>query len=231
MDQSLSEGAIGSKELELLLIAINDVPNEDQAALASRLKLLARLGVPDAERVGTGRRAQFDLVSVFQVAIAVEMIQMSLSTEKAARLLTYAWPRGLSNILPTIGRVHRSRTVGDSSSYPAVITLSLERFDGLTKTDDPRLVDETRRRQSPNRKFTPIVGYGPLRRAIGPGGYFDLTDPMKSKRIGVINASSLAERIGAHLESTNVMSHAQLHTWCYQYPYIDPYTEVLGSDA
>ncbi|OYQ29363.1 hypothetical protein CHU93_07635 [Sandarakinorhabdus cyanobacteriorum] len=230
MDQSLSEVAIGSKELEQLLIAINDVPEEDQAALTSRLKLLARLGVPDAQRVGTGRKARFDLISVFQVAIAVEMIQMSLSTEKAARLLTYAWPRGLSNILSTIGRAHRGQLTGESI-YPAVITLSLERFDGLTKSDDPKAVEEERRRQSPNGRFTPIVGYGPLRRATSAEGYFDLTDPMKAKRISVINASSLAHRIGVYLERTKVMTLAELHAWCLACPYQRPNPAMHDRDG
>lgn len=230
MDQSSSLPAVGSKELEQLLIAINEVPEEDQAALTSRLKLLARLGVPEAEGVGTGRRAAYDLVNIFKVAIAIEMIQMSLSTEKAARLLTYAWPLGLSNILSTIGRAYRSRLAGEGE-YPAVITLSLERFDGLTKSDDPKAVDDERRRRSPDHRFTPIVGYGPFRRAIGPKGYFDLNDPMKSKRIVVINASSLAERIGRYLEASNVMSNGQLHSWCMAYPYVRPYTDVLSAEG
>lgn len=230
MDQSLSGIAINSKELEQLLVVVNDVPERDQAALASRLKLLARLGVPDGGRVGTGRRALYDLVSVFQVAIAIEMIQMSLSTEKAARLLTYAWPRGLSNILPTIGRVHRNVAVGEND-YPAVITLSLEGFDGLAKSDDPKSVDDERRRQSPDHRFTPIVGYGPLRRAIGPTGFFDISNPMKAKRIVVINASSLAERIGRHLEATSSVTLMQLYAWCGRYPYVRPYTDVLASQA
>jgi hypothetical protein len=113
------------------------------------------------------------------------------------------------------------------SGYPAVITLSLEGFDGLTKTDDPKMVDDARRRQSLGHRFTPIVGYGPFRRAIGRTGYFDLTDPVKSKRIVVINASSLAERIGRHLEAASVLSLSDLLKWCAGYPYVRPYTELL----
>ncbi len=228
MDQSLTGFWIGSKELEQLLITINEVPDEDQPALTSRLKLLARLGVPHGDRVGTGRRAQYDLVNVFQVAIAIEMIQLSVSTEKAARLLTYAWPLGLSNIIPTIGRLRHGRD-SEESDYPAVITLSLERFDGLTKADDPKVVDDERRAQSLDRRFTPIVGYGPFLRAIGRSGYFDLSAPMKSKRIALINASGLAERIGLHLDAAGLLMLEDLYRWCRRFPYVRPYADILDA--
>lgn len=206
MNLSSEAPTLSFGQFEGVLAAINDVGPFDRSALTARLRLLARLGVPDMPRVGTGRRAAYDLKAVFQTAIALELVQLSISTEAAAKLVLHAWDTSLR------GLMRASVTPGD----PWVVLVNLEGFDGLSKNLDPAAV-EANRAAGPDGKPNPLLDLDTFRRAFNQGRY-SVNDHGRFKRIAIVNVSGLGSRLMHALDEANLVARDAFIGWSLAQP-------------
>jgi hypothetical protein len=202
MNLSSNSPTLSFGQFEGVLAAISGVGPFDRSALTARLRLLARLGVPDLPRVGTGRRAAYDLKAVFQTALALELVQLSISTEAAARLVLHAWDTSL------YGLIRSSVTPGD----PWIILVNLEGFDGLSKNVDPAEVEAKRAAMSDGAPI-PLLDLDTFRRAFGQGRY-SVNDYERFKRIAIVNVSGLGSRLMYALDEANLVSRETFLAWC-----------------
>ena len=65
-------------DVERVLARLNRIADDKRTAFKARLKHLQRLGFPAGANTGTGKRAVYDADMLFQLVLAVELIQCGL---------------------------------------------------------------------------------------------------------------------------------------------------------
>jgi len=78
----------GFSEVEAAIAVLHDVPAERRSAFSHRLKHLQRLGFPKGINTGRGKAATYLPEHVFQMAVAVELLQFGFTPDPAARTVT-----------------------------------------------------------------------------------------------------------------------------------------------
>jgi hypothetical protein len=78
-------------DVEGVLARLNRIADEKRTAFRARLKHLQRLGFPAGANTGTGKRAVYDADMLFQLVMAVELIQCGLPPKLIVSVLTHNW--------------------------------------------------------------------------------------------------------------------------------------------
>ncbi|MBB6190561.1 hypothetical protein FHS51_000774 [Sphingobium wenxiniae] len=78
-------------ELIKLLAAMNGIADESEGAFKARLRHFQRLGFPRGSNTGKGRRAEYDLDMVMQLALAIEFMQAGVSPQRTVDLISKNW--------------------------------------------------------------------------------------------------------------------------------------------
>lgn len=77
------------KAVESLLADLHDVSPKRLPALRARLKHLKRLGFPAGVNTGRGRPADYNAASVLQLMLALELVEIGLTPERAINLIRH----------------------------------------------------------------------------------------------------------------------------------------------
>ena len=78
-------------DVERVLAKMNRIADDKRTAFKARLKHLQRLGFPVGANTGTGKRAIYDADMLFQLVMAVELIQCGLPPKLIVTVLTDNW--------------------------------------------------------------------------------------------------------------------------------------------
>lgn len=215
MENSISHVWLSLGQVDELLADMNGISDDQRSAFTGRIKMLSRLGVPPAAKVGTGRRAQLDFDGLWQMALAVELIQLSLSTERAANLVLFAWPRGVRDVM-------RMTASWADLLDPIVIILALEGYDGVNRQIELEELERRRMAAAVGQVYTPLAGFGAFSKAFRHDGPYQLSDPERFRRLSIVNASGLATRLAQGLEERGWASQFEFKEWCRAQPPIQP---------
>jgi hypothetical protein len=80
---------LGREQLQALMMRLHRVPAEKRIAMLGRLKHLQRLEWPPGANPGKGKRVRYDPEQIFQLALALELIQLGTTPERAVNTLCY----------------------------------------------------------------------------------------------------------------------------------------------
>lgn len=97
---------------EALFASINAIRPDKRIAFKARLKHLQRLGFPPGVNTGTGRSANYGAGEIYQLGIALELLQLGLSPERAVRLVS-----GNIEVLKNAGRTALAELINQSKDY------------------------------------------------------------------------------------------------------------------
>ena len=78
---------LGSREVEGLLGARHGIGDERRIAFRGRLEHLRRLGCPVGVQTGKGKRAVFGWKQIIELAFALDLIDLGINPENAARVV------------------------------------------------------------------------------------------------------------------------------------------------
>ncbi|QZP08186.1 hypothetical protein [Caenibius sp. WL] len=78
-------------ELLELLASMNRIAPESEGAFKARLRHFQRLGFPKGSNTGKGRRAEYDLDMVLQLALAIQFMQAGVTPQHTVSLITKNW--------------------------------------------------------------------------------------------------------------------------------------------
>lgn len=78
-------------DIERVLARLNRIADDKRTAFKARLKHLQRLGFPTGANTGTGKRAVYDADMLFQLVMAVELIQCGLPPKLIVTVLKDNW--------------------------------------------------------------------------------------------------------------------------------------------
>lgn len=78
-------------DIERVLARLNRIADDKRIAFKARLKHLQRLGFPAGANTGTGKRAVYDADMLFQLVMAVELIQCGLPPKLIVTVLKDNW--------------------------------------------------------------------------------------------------------------------------------------------
>lgn len=78
-------------DVEQVLARLNRISGAKRIAFKARLKHLQRLGFPAGANTGTGKRAVYDADMLFQLVMAVELIQCGLPPKLIVTVLNDNW--------------------------------------------------------------------------------------------------------------------------------------------
>jgi len=89
---------------EKILADLVGVPEGNGSRFRAKLKQLQRMGFPDAINVGRSTNAAYGPVQIFQLAIALELIQLGLTPERATANVRRWWDTFRSAIISVPNR-------------------------------------------------------------------------------------------------------------------------------
>ena len=78
-------------DIERVLARLNRIADDKRTAFKARLKHLQRLGFPTGANTGTGKRAVYNADMLFQLVMAVELIQCGLPPKLIVTVLNDNW--------------------------------------------------------------------------------------------------------------------------------------------
>ncbi len=78
-------------QVEDVLAIVHRVRSDKRVAFRARLKHLQREGWPDGANTGTGRRVDYTINSLMQIAMALELMQAGISPRRAVAALRPRW--------------------------------------------------------------------------------------------------------------------------------------------
>lgn len=78
-------------DVERVLARLNRIADDKRTAFKARLKHLQRLGFPTGANTGTGKRAIYDADMLFQLVLALELIQCGLPPKLIVTVLNDNW--------------------------------------------------------------------------------------------------------------------------------------------
>ncbi|MBR2270162.1 MULTISPECIES: hypothetical protein [Sphingobium] len=156
--------------VEALFAKLHLIRSEKRIAFKARLKHLQRLGFPPGINTGTGRAASYGAGEVFLLGLAIELIQLGLSPERAKSVLivhTREIAQGLVEELLVIGQSIK----GEAINLDAQMFIG---FDPETLQDlssQPNGIDEPEDMAS----YSFLVGdWSDLRKRLG---HYDVQEP------------------------------------------------------
>lgn len=79
-------------DVEQVLARLSRIADDKRTAFKARLKHLQRLGFPAGANTGSGKRAVYDADMLFQLVMAVELIQCGLPPKLIVTVLNDNWP-------------------------------------------------------------------------------------------------------------------------------------------
>ncbi|MCC4252247.1 hypothetical protein LL251_07405 [Sphingobium naphthae] len=79
------------RDVEETLAAVHRIRPDKRIAFRARLKHLQREGWPEGANTGTGKRFNYQLSSLMQMALAIELLQAGLSPRRAVAILKAGW--------------------------------------------------------------------------------------------------------------------------------------------
>ena len=194
-------------DVENVVAALHDIEDRDRPALRARLKQFARRGVPSSANVGSGRAVTYSFGDLFQVVLAVEFVQLALTTDRAAALVAYWWPRGLYKVAWLSYR---------AMADPVVIVLRLEGYDGLEKTSSIEAFQARSVAEHPD--AAPTVAFGRFSQAFGVDGVYPVGNPDVFKRVSLVNTTGLVFRLRRILNEHELVNYDVFHEACYSEP-------------
>ncbi len=109
-------------QVETVLSRLNRISDEKRGAFVGRLKFLQRNGVPQRDTPGRGKAGTYTLEQLFELALAVELLQAGLAPQLAARVVKSNWVRLLDDVFSLILGFEMANT--DSTNEVAFVEVS-----------------------------------------------------------------------------------------------------------
>lgn len=78
---------LGSRDIESMLAARHGIVGERQVAFRGRLEHLRKLGCPTGVQTGKGKPAVFGWQQLIELAVALELIDLGITPDEAARVI------------------------------------------------------------------------------------------------------------------------------------------------
>ena len=78
-------------DLLKLLASVNYIAPESEGAFKARLRHFQRLGFPTGSNTGKGRKAEYDVDMVLQLALAIQFMQAGIPPQHIVSLITKNW--------------------------------------------------------------------------------------------------------------------------------------------
>lgn len=78
---------LGLAAVEGVFASLHNIRDDKRVAFRARLKHLQRLGFPPGVNTGTGKRAEYHGQQIFLLGLALEMLQLGLTPERATHVI------------------------------------------------------------------------------------------------------------------------------------------------
>lgn len=218
-------------DCESILADMFEVEESDRSKLRARLKQLQRLDWPAAETVGQGPKERYWLEDLLQLVIVFELIELSMTTSRAAELARYFWPtfanaaanawieyqaeRERRGEIEPRGDAPRPQSV---NWRPILALIDVKDFDGLNKRDSLKEWKAARSAPLANgkkRSLPRLVVTGRLdalfNNSVSIGAEFN---DAETRRAGVIDLTKVTAALIRRMEERDFFSALDFEYWC-----------------
>lgn len=218
--------------VENILADLYEVSFTDRSKLRARIKLLQRQGWPAAAAVGQGPRAAYWLEEILQLALVFELIELSMTTARAAELTRHFWPT-LSNAIANAWIEHQAeqerrgsiprradggdRLIGKGRWSPTLVLIDAQDYDGLNKRDNLMEWQASRSKSAQvyHHRPTRILVVGHLDKlfnnemSVGSG-----MDDIATRRAAVVDLTKFVAAVVDQLEERKLIDGLHFEYWC-----------------
>lgn len=132
--------AFRARDVYAFLAALHDIEQAELPAFKAHIYALVRKGLPITRRPGQGREGRWQPRDVTMLAVALELMEMGISSARAVHLIHTSWA-GLSENIVAIGRrwlaLHRGEMLSDPEAPRRYWRIRLEGIGALRRRDRP----------------------------------------------------------------------------------------------
>ncbi len=132
--------AFRARDVYAVLAALHDIEQGELPAFKAHIYALVRKGLPITRRPGQGREGRWQPRDLTMLAVALELMEMGISSARAVHLIHTSWA-GLSEDIVAIGRrwlaLHGGELLPDPEAPRRYWRIRLEGIGALRRRDRP----------------------------------------------------------------------------------------------